>query len=215
MITKENQQHILQKVNEIIYECVQDSGFDPTVKEPGHSYGEKVEEILAEKLSKDDLRFSLPQKIKGKGKQTRQMGDLIWENKDLINIKLGYEKGNGQPNMVSFNRLLEKYYKNEIDSYYILIINVSGKSKKSLVIDVCFFNLYDYLDCVHYDYGTGQVMLKEKQFFSSYDSNKYFHNTKKSVMLKLKEINEIAFHSHLNLKQKQYQKRQEIFNEYY
>jgi hypothetical protein len=214
MISPENQKYILQTVKNLINECLLESGFDPTVKEPGHSYGEKVEEILAEKLCQKDSRFSMPVKIKGKGKQTRQMGDLIWENNNLINIKLGYEKGDGQPNMVSFNRLLKKFVTNEIDSYYILMIDVSGKIKNNLITNFYFFNLYDYLDYVHYNYGTGQVMLKEKQFFSDYDSNKYFNNSKKDIMRQLKEIDEIAFQSHLQLKQKQHQSRQEIFDEY-
>jgi len=127
---------------------------------------------------------------------------------------LGYEKGDGQPNMVSFDRLLKKYSTGEIDSYYILIIDVSGKIKNNLTTNFYFFNLYDYLDYVNYNYGTGQVMLKEKQFFSNYDSNKYFNNSKKNIMRQLKEIDEIAFQSHLQLKQKQHQSRQEIFNEY-
>lgn len=213
MITHEDQKYIISTVESFIESCLEESGFDPSVKEPGHSYGEKVEEILAHKLSSKDSRFTLPKKVKGKGKQTRQMGDLMWEN-TLINIKLGYEKGSGQPNMVSFTRFLEKFHNDEIDSYYILIINVSGKTKDTLTTSVYLFNLYDYLDYVHYDYGTGQIMLKEKQFFDAYDSNKYFNNTKQSVMLKLQEIDECAFQSHIALKQKQRNKRLGIFNEY-
>lgn len=216
MISPQDQKFIISTVKDLIQECLIECDFDPTVKEPGHTYGEKVEEKLVDKLvQKYPEKFSAPEKKKGKGKQTRKMEDMIWvPTNNLTNIKLGYEKGEGQPNMVSFTRLMEKYHKGEIDSYYIFIIDVSGKMKTTLKTSLYFFNLYDYLDYVNYNYGTGQVMLKEKQFFDDYDSNKYFDYKKQDIMLKLKEIDHNAFVSHMNLKKKQHEKRQEIFNGY-
>ena len=67
---------------------------------------------------------------------------------------------------------------------------------------------------VNYNYGTGQIMLKEKSFFADYDSNKYFSNTKKDIMIKLSKIANEAFLSHMKLKETQHKKKQEIFNEY-
>jgi len=216
MISQEQRQFILACVEELLPVCLEESGFDPTVKEPGHSYGEKVEEILAEKLvEKYPDKFSLPEKVKGGGKQTRKMEDLIWKpNGDLINIKLGYEKGNGQPNMVSFNRLYKNYCSGLIDSYWIFVIDVSGKTKDSLTTKTYLFNLYDYLDYVNYNYGTGQVMLKESHFFANYDPNVIFDNTKKDIVLKLKEIDNNAFISHIKLKEEQHKQRQETFDAY-
>jgi hypothetical protein len=216
MISIQDQKFIKSVVKKYIQECLIECGFDPTIKEPGHTYGENIEEELVNKLvSKYPDKFSPPIKTKGKGKQTRKMEDLIWiPTNDFINIKLGYEKGGGQPNMVSFTRLLEKYHSGEIDSYYIFIIDVSGKTKQSLTTKLYLFNLYHYLNYLNYNYGTGQVMLKEKQFFSEYDSNKYVDNTKKNIMLQLKEIENDAFISHQKLKEIQHQKRQEIFNDY-
>jgi len=216
MISPQDQNFIISVVEKNIQECLTECDFDPTVKEPGHTYGEKVEEKLVDKLvQKYPEKFSHPEKKKGKGKQTRKMEDMIWiPTSALINIKLGYEKKQGQPNMVSFTRLMEKFHKEEIDSYYIFIIDVIGKTKTTLRTSLYFFNLYDYLDYVNYNYGTGQVMLKEKQFLDNYDLNKYFDYTKKDIMLKLEEIDRNAYESHRNLKQKQYEKRREIFNDY-
>ena len=216
MISPQDQNFIISVVEKNIQECLTECDFDPTVKEPGHTYGEKVEEKLVDKLvQKYPEKFSHPEKKKGKGKQTRKMEDMIWiPTSALINIKLGYEKKQGQPNMVSFTRLMEKFHKEEIDSYYIFIIDVIGKTKTTLRTSLYFFNLYDYLDYVNYNYGTGQVMLKEKQFLDNYDLNKYFDHTKKDIMLKLEEIDRNAYESHRNLKQKQYEKRREIFNDY-
>jgi len=216
MISPQDQNFIISVVEKNIQECLTECDFDPTVKEPGHTYGEKVEEKLVDKLvQKYPEKFSHPEKKKGKGKQTRKMEDMIWiPTSALINIKLGYEKKQGQPNMVSFTRLMEKFHKEEIDSYYIFIIDVIGKTKTTLRTSLYFFNLYDYLDYVNYNYGTGQVMLKEKQFLDNYDLNKYFDYTKKDIMLKLEEIDRNAYESHRNLKQKQHEKRREIFNDY-
>jgi hypothetical protein len=219
MLSKSDLEYILLKTKELLPECLEECGFDPTVKEPGHTYGEAVEELLVNKLVEQDDQFLAPIKKKGKGsgKQTRKMEDLLYTKlliKYLINIKLGYEKGDGQPNMVSFNRLVKSYHSNKIDSYYILIVNVVGKTKDNLVTNEYIFNLFDYLDYVNYNYGTGQIMLKEKQFFADYDPNKCFNNTKKDIMIKLSEIDKEAFLSHMKLKETQHKHKQEIFNEY-
>lgn len=216
MISKKNLDFIVKCSENEIFDCLDECHFDPTVKEPGHSYGEKIEEILAEKLSnKYPEKFALPIKNKNKGRQTRKMEDLIWiPSNDLINIKFGYEKGNGQPNMVSFNRLCKNYCDNLIDSYWVILIDVIRNKKKELNKKVYMFNLLDSLDYVNYNYGTGQIMLKENQFFSNYDSNKYFNDTKSNIILKLKNLDNIAFNSHIQLKEKQHKEKQEKFNAY-
>jgi hypothetical protein len=215
MITKQDQLYILKLVKENIDLCLNEVGFDPTVKEPGHSFGEMVEENLVDKLASIDANFSKPSKVKGKGKQTRKMEDFVWKGNTLVNVKLGYEKGKGQPNMVAFNRLLTKFDSGEIDSYYIFVINVKGSSKDNLSTDLCLFNIFDYLDCINYNYGTGQVMLKESNFFSQYDLEKEFNNTKSDIMQKLAVIDNLAFTSHIKKKEMQHKQRQtNIFMKY-
>jgi hypothetical protein len=216
MISKDNLDFIIKCVENEIFDCLIECKFDPTIKEPGHSYGEKVEEILTEKLAnKYPEKFAHPIKNKSKGKQTRKMEDLIWiPSNNLINIKLGYKKGNGQPNMVSFNRLCKNYCENLIDSYWILLIDVNGDKKENLTTKVYIFNLLDYLDYVVYNYGTGQVMLNEKKFFNDFDSNKYLNKTKNGIVLKLKNLDHNAFYSHIKLKEKQHKEKQEKFDAY-
>lgn len=198
------------KINNILKEI----GFDHTVKEPGHSFGEKFEEVLVEKLVEENSKiFSLPLKVKGKGKQTRNMEDLFVYGKS-VNIKFGYKK-NGNPNVCSFNRLVEKYHNNDIDSYWLLTINIKDQKKDGSYEYEChFFNIYDHLDYVNYDYGTGQVMLKEAKFFSVYSLENVKVFTKFQHMNKLKEINQKAFEGHIKRKTEQNAKRCKIFNEY-
>ena len=46
MITSENQTYILTLVKRLLPTILEEVDFDPTVKEVGHSFGEKVEETL-------------------------------------------------------------------------------------------------------------------------------------------------------------------------
>ena len=54
----ENQTYILTLVKRLLPTILEEVGFDPTVKEVGHSYGEKVEETMVEKLCELDPAFT-------------------------------------------------------------------------------------------------------------------------------------------------------------
>ena len=196
MITSENQTYILTLVKRLLPTILEEVGFDPTVKEVGHSYGEKVEETLVEKLCEIDPAFTAPE-----GK--REMQDVSF-NDDLINIKFGFDK-KGQPNMVAFNRLSEKFLKDEIDSYYI--ISIDGKDKK-----VTFFDLYQHLPYTNYNVGTGQVMLKEKSFFESFDQEKDYSISKYTVIQTLRKMKVQSHNDHVKLKELQLKKSLELFD---
>ena len=197
MISKTNSDFILGLVKQFLPSVLEEVGFDPNVKEPGHQFGESVEEKLVEKLNiYDKLRFTLP-------KTSRSMQDLNFV-RDLINIKFGYDK-NGQPNMVSFSRLCDKFLSGEIDSYYV--ISIDGKDNK-----ICMFNLYEHLDYTNTNLGTGQTMLKEKKFFEYFDQEKDYTITRKDVILKLKDISQKAHESHIELREQQEQNRQKQFD---
>ena len=102
MISRENQKYILSLTKELLPSVMKEIGFDPTLKEVGHSFGEKLEETLVNKLIEKDDRFDRPN-------AKRDMADLYF-NSDLINIKFGYKK-KGQPNMVAFNRCVKRFLK--------------------------------------------------------------------------------------------------------
>mgnify|MGYP004329529551 FL=1 len=142
-------------------------------------------------------------KEKGKGKQTRKMEDLTYKG-HLLNVKFGYDK-KGQPNMCAFNRLLERFVKNEIDSYWIL--SIDGKDNK-----ICFFNLYEHLEYTNTNIGTGQTMLTETRFYKDFNQDKDYATSRKDVIMKLKDISQIAVKSHTDLKLKQQEKRLELLN---
>ncbi len=196
MITREDQKYILALTKELLPSVMKEIGFDPTLKEVGHSFGEKLEETLVNKLIERDNRFSSPV-------AKRDMADLYF-NKDLINIKFGYKK-KGQPNMVAFNRLSKRFLNKEIDSYWIL--SIDGADNK-----VCFFNLYEQLDYTNTNLGTGQVMLNESKFYIVFNQDKDYTIGRTDVIMKLKKISRDATESHVKLKLEQEEQRQEMFN---
>ena len=196
MLSREDQKYILSLTKELLPSVMKEIGFDPTLKEVGHSFGEKLEETLVNKLIERDNRFSSPV-------AKRDMADLYF-NKDLINIKFGYKK-KGQPNMVAFNRLSKRFLNKEIDSYWIL--SIDGADNK-----VCFFNLYEQLDYTNTNLGTGQVMLNESKFYIVFNQDKDYTIGRTDVIMKLKKISRDATESHVKLKLEQEEQRQEMFN---
>ena len=196
MISPNNQTYILTLVKRLLPTILKEVDFDPTVKEVGHSFGEKVEETLVDKLIEIDPRCVAPD-------TKRAMQDVKFGD-DLINIKFGFDK-KGQPNMVAFNRLSERYLKGEIDSYYI--ISIDGKDNK-----VTFFDLYQHLPYTNYNVGTGQVMLKERQFFETFDQEKDYSISKISIIHTLRQMKVQSHHDHITLKEIQLKKSLELFD---
>ena len=61
MISPNNQTYILKLVERLLPTILEEVDFDPTVKEVGHSFGEKVEETLVNKLCDLDPAFTAPE----------------------------------------------------------------------------------------------------------------------------------------------------------
>ena len=206
MLTKENQIYVLETTKQLLPSVLDEIGFDSSLKEVGHSFGEKLEEELVNRLVSLDNRFAQPTKEAGKGKQTRKQEDLTFLGHH-INVKFGYQKM-GQPNMVSFRRLCESIHSDKIDSYWIL--SIDGSDNK-----IYFFNLCEHLDYTNTNYGTGQIMLKEKDFYKNFDQNANYQIEKKQIMKKLSEIDRDSYQRHVMLKEKQHKKQQEeLFSAY-
>ena len=85
-----------------------------------------------------------------------------------VNVKAGEQMKNGQPNLVSMQKLLDYILKRWIDSYYLLIVKFhlgSPIEHKAYLID-----LLDWLDFAAFDAGPGQLMLREGDFYEAYES---------------------------------------------
>ena len=96
------------------------------------------------------------------------MGDVWIADKSIfhpVNVKAGLQDMNGQPNVVSMQKLLDYILNRWIDSYYLLIVKFvldEPIGQKTVVVD-----LLEWLDFITYDAGPGQIMLKERDFFAA------------------------------------------------
>jgi hypothetical protein len=165
-------------------------------KEGGHSGASPMEDVISQILvEKCGGRFA---------EGDRELGDVYIGN-DIFNIKFGYvkytKKGNhryGQPNMCAMNRILSRFVKKgEIDSYYIIKVKLNKYG-----YSVNIFDMFDIIDLITWNSGTGQIMLKESDFYKleSIDTTKDISVKRKLIAdLYIKGINE---HIDLRIKQR-------------
>ena len=216
MLSREDKKYVLSLVKQEHQYVLDRIGFDPTLKEVGHSFGEKYEEEMANRLIEINNRFALPVKIPGKGKQTRKMEDLTFKN-HFVNIKFGHDK-KGNPNMSTINRLIDRLMSDEyrekrergypkIDSYWIISVDSNNNH-------ICFFNLYEHLGFTNLNMGPQQLMLKEKVFYKQFNQEKDYTLPEREILLKLVEMREIATEEHIQLRKKQDKSCKERVNAY-
>lgn len=173
-------------------------------KESGHIMGTIVEELCGDILKENGLRITKEVNILGEEKKRAHSDFNIGEHR--VNVKLTVSNKKGQPNTCSVNRMMNALRDNNIDSYYMLNVKYDDVSKTTKVY---FVDILDYTDCLTCNGGTGQIMLKQKDFYKTYDSRK------SSSELSLSEKKKIIYNmyitkmnDHLLLKRKQLKERE-------
>lgn len=184
-------------------------------KESGHIMGTIVEEMCGDILSEEGMQIT--QELDGKGNPLpRAHSDFLIESKDSkknrTNVKFSSEKA-GQPNVCSINRMMDALRDNIIDSYYLLKVKYNRKEKNTKVY---FIDVLDYIDCITYDGGTGQIMLQEKKFYEIYGiSGRESNLTLQEKKIKVYELYEKKMKEHIERRQKQLEKRQQELLSFY
>lgn len=170
-LDRDLQDQIVRLTNEHWAAHVNDAGFAELVsgKEPGHRMADYVDDRTTA-LLKVNLDTRHEAEPDGSPKK-RSMGD-VWVHSNGIfnpvNIKSGEQGMNGQPNLVSMQKLLDYLFRSWIDSYYLLIIKFDihrAITHKAFLVD-----LLDWTEFVTYDAGPGQLMLREKDFYDAHES---------------------------------------------
>lgn len=169
-LSKRMQNCMQVKTEEFWRKHVNSNGFQEIAqgKEVGHRIADYVDDKTTSLLKVDfDTRYEADEN--GLIKR-RSMGD-VWVKDGTIfnpvNVKAGLQGMNGQPNVVSMQKLLDYILNRWIDSYYLLIVKfalIKPVTQKTVLID-----LLEWLEYTTYDAGPGQIMLKEKDFFSAVD----------------------------------------------
>ena len=101
----------------------------------------------------------------------RSMGDIWVYSEGMfnpLNVKSGLQGMGGQPNLVSMRKLLDYLLNRWIDSYYLLIIKFDLSDEithKTYLVD-----MLEWTECITYDAGPGQIMLREQEFYRKFDS---------------------------------------------
>jgi hypothetical protein len=170
-----------------------------TGKESGHSYASPMEdlvrEILIEKLGAK------------KSSKDRSLADVYLDD-NLINVKFGSPKMQksgkpkyGQPNMCAMKRIMKNFYQDStIDSYYIIKVNLNAGN-----YSIHVFDMLDYIDYLTWNSGTGQIMLKENEFYKDVDT--FVPNfTLEEKKTKIKALYDFGCEKHILLRISQYLK---------
>ena len=138
-------------------------------KEPGHRMADFVDDRTTD-LMKVNLDVRYEGNRNGSVKK-RSMGDIWVYSQGMfnpLNVKSGLQGMGGQPNLVSMKKLLDYILKRWIDSYYLLIIKFDLSDEithKTYLVD-----LLEWTECITYDAGPGQIMLREQEFYQKVES---------------------------------------------
>ncbi|MBU4272293.1 MAG: hypothetical protein KKE86_14990 [Planctomycetes bacterium] len=137
-------------------------------KEPGHRMADYVDDKTVSLLK---IEFDTRYEANARGQiKRRSVGDVWIHSSGMynpVNVKSGEQLKNGQPNLVSMQKLLDYIFKRWIDSYYLLIVKFrlgSSIEHKTYLVD-----LLDWLDYVAFDAGPGQIMLREADFYDAHE----------------------------------------------
>jgi hypothetical protein len=167
--------------------------------ELGHSHGPGVQKEVGKVLSE---KYDIKEVVNKNGaKPKRAFADNILQG-FYNNVKFtATEEGN--PNLGSMNRMIKHVLKESNSEYYVTIVKylVNKKDWK-----VQFVNILQFIDCLTYDAGPGQIMITQKKFEVEYE--KYINGKRpiKNFNEIYNEIREMAIskrESHLELRKKQ------------
>lgn len=131
-------------------------------KERGHRVADFVEEKTVECL---EATFDVKHEVVGEERRARGMGDAWVHSQGIynpVNVKAGVHGIGGQPNMVSLSKLTVALLEHWIDSYYLLLVKFSDDDPPSPSVQLV--DILHHLDFLHFDSGTGQLMLRADRF---------------------------------------------------
>jgi hypothetical protein len=170
--------------------------------EIGHSHGPGVQKKVGSILEK---KYSVVYETDKKGKKKKRAFSDIILNDIPINVKFTV-KENGQPNLTSGNRMVKHVLDGKNYDYMVLTVYYNTINKE---ISVKFVNILQFLECVNYDNGTGQMMISQDKFNKQYNKfidgekiKKEFYQIREELInLKLKKSEQ-----HIKLKEKELEK---------
>lgn len=175
--------------------------------EIGHSHGPGVQKEVSKLLSEI---FNVTFSTKNGKKLKRALADCLLD--DQINsIKFGVcEKGS--PNLGSMKRIIDEVVNKNNNTLYVTWINFNLIDNK---VKVWFVNILDFVDCLTWNGGTGQVMIDKSKMSKKYkeylEGKRGFMNMKQ-VQERLRKLYNDGMKRHIQLKTRQMEQMLEMFN---
>jgi hypothetical protein len=179
------------KRDQVFLKCINEA-ISFSGKESGHSNASPIEDVITNVLIESCGAI--------KSEKSRELGDCYIDS-NYINIKFGAEKF-GQPNMCSMNRILTAFVEDSIiDSYYIIKVKLDSAGGYSVKV----FDMLDYIDVLIWNSGTGQIMIKELDFYKLEGERQQLSVTEKKI--KIIDLYKKGMVEHIELRKKQLDKR--------
>lgn len=160
MLSNEEKEYVYNTIRKLMPDVLEKIHYVDAGKEVGHKYGDVFEDELKNMLMEYDSDFTDATK-------TRGAADVHYRGA-YIDIKFGLGeigKGKcGRPNCTSVKKL-QTFIKSKrgdctvntfFDALYIVVYDAKNDTLK-------MFDVYDYMDYLHCDGGTGQTMLIETE----------------------------------------------------
>lgn len=163
-----------------------------TTREAGHGMATKIDDMTEDHMRSLGFRIAHETDPATGKKRTRSVGDF-WIIEDdgtynPVNVKTGVldRRGGGAPNIVSMHRLRALVASGEVSSYYLAIVKFDTQGKTP-VPHVHFVDILQHIQYLHYNHGTGQIMLKEREFYAMLNDPKQY----KPVVSKKKQMEQL------------------------
>jgi hypothetical protein len=175
--------------------------------ELGHSHGPGVQKEVKKVLSK---KYDIKEVVNKNGtKPKRPFADNILKG-FYNNVKFTTTE-EGNPNLGSMNRMIKHVLKQSNSEYYVTIVKYLANKKDC---EVQFVNILQFIDCLTYDAGPGQIMITQKKFeieYQNYINGKRPIKSFNEIYNELREMAIIKRKSHIELRKKQLDKFENEF----
>lgn len=166
-----------------------------STREAGHGMATKIDDMTEDHMRSLGFRIAHETDPATGKKRTRSVGDF-WIMEDdgtynPVNVKTGLLTPgvHGAPNIVSMHRLRALVASGEVSSYYLAIVKFDVQGEKP-VPHIHFVDILQHIKYLRYNHGTGQVMLKERDFYGMLNDPKQYKPvvSKRRQMTQLKSL---------------------------
>jgi hypothetical protein len=179
-------------------------------REEGHSKAQSYSDFLVKEVFPKSLVLKKYGFICVEPETDREHGDFYLYNEKYncvitCNAKFGVSKKLGQPNMCSIERAADYLHNNNLPYLVFKLRKVKDNFKFHA------FDLFNFVDVIRYNDGTGQLMVSESKF---YNKKEFKYLKTSEAMVYICNIQEIAYMNLIKSREIRFNKFQELKKTY-